>query len=697
MASSFVFYKFKSQREPSRIAFDGTSITVFDLKKEIIAENKMGKGADFDFAIYHADTEEEYTKDHELIPRSTSVIARRLPPARPGRGNALKYMTGTDESGQGLPSGRGAAPEPRGGVGSGFSKDMYTKRFDGREDPQPSGSNQSVQIPAAAPNDEASAMAAMFAATNTQWQQTQEQMANATPIYRNPNAANRPPPRDNNNAAARPSFRDSGMAHKPPPAGYICYRCGQKGHWIQECPTNSDPAYDNRPRIKRTTGIPKSFLMEVNRPAPKAGDEEEEDEDAVNGVKAGVMITADGGFVVARPDSASWLAHRQITANMSASDIQNLAPTDPDLTCPICSKLLRDAVLTPCCSTAFCDECVSNALLDNDMLCPECETRIKSLEKLKVDEDRRERAKKYVDETVAASKEAAEEERKKIEAEEERRRAAEAKKKAEDEAAAAAADAEAKDGEKADKKPEIKEEDLKPNEEELFPARPEEILNPRKPRPGEIPPPTESPAPDEKPATSTFPQPGATTSAASPQRATSATPTPTASTGAAAAAIPAGMNAAQQAQQLRQQQIRAAQQQQMLAMQAGAGMPNPQMVQQQMFQLTTMLQSPALPPPMRAQLQAQLQQCQMVMMQIQQRMAMQMGMGMPMGMGGGGGGGGAPFYGNAAPTGPRAASGMGPQMVPNGPAKVSSPPAGQKRARTDDGEGSPAAKKATLA
>lgn len=35
----------------------------------------------------------------------------------------------------------------------------------------------SVQIPAAAPTDEASAMAAMFAATNSQWQQTQEQMA----------------------------------------------------------------------------------------------------------------------------------------------------------------------------------------------------------------------------------------------------------------------------------------------------------------------------------------------------------------------------------------------------------------------------------------------------------------------------------------------------------------------------------------
>lgn len=56
--SSFVFYKFKSQKEPSRIPFDGTGISVWDLKKEIIMENKMGKGADFDFAIYNADTEE---------------------------------------------------------------------------------------------------------------------------------------------------------------------------------------------------------------------------------------------------------------------------------------------------------------------------------------------------------------------------------------------------------------------------------------------------------------------------------------------------------------------------------------------------------------------------------------------------------------------------------------------------------------
>jgi protein MPE1 len=66
------------------------------------------------------------------------------------------------------------------------------------------------------------------------------------------------------------------------------------GHWIQECPTNSDRAYDDRPRIKRTTGIPKSFLTTVEGPGGTATD-------AQPGA-SGVMVTAEGGFVVARPD-----------------------------------------------------------------------------------------------------------------------------------------------------------------------------------------------------------------------------------------------------------------------------------------------------------------------------------------------------------------------------------------------------------
>ena len=56
------------------------------------------------------------------------------------------------------------------------------------------------------------------------------------------------------------------------------------GHWIQDCPTNKDKEWDNKPRLKRTTGIPRSFLKTVEQ----AGD--------------GVMITPEGRLVVAQPD-----------------------------------------------------------------------------------------------------------------------------------------------------------------------------------------------------------------------------------------------------------------------------------------------------------------------------------------------------------------------------------------------------------
>jgi len=56
--SSSVFFKFKSQKEPSRVTFDGTGISVFELKREIIQINKLGDGTDFDLHIYNQETNE---------------------------------------------------------------------------------------------------------------------------------------------------------------------------------------------------------------------------------------------------------------------------------------------------------------------------------------------------------------------------------------------------------------------------------------------------------------------------------------------------------------------------------------------------------------------------------------------------------------------------------------------------------------
>jgi protein MPE1 len=62
-----------------------------------------------------------------------------------------------------------------------------------------------------------------------------------------------------------------------------------QGHWIQDCPTNNDREFDNRPRIKRTTGIPRSMLKAVE--TPNNGE-----------LTQGVMVTPEGGYVVAQPD-----------------------------------------------------------------------------------------------------------------------------------------------------------------------------------------------------------------------------------------------------------------------------------------------------------------------------------------------------------------------------------------------------------
>lgn len=73
------------------------------------------------------------------------------------------------------------------------------------------------------------------------------------------------------------------------------------GHWIQDCPTNNDREFDNRPRIKRTTGIPRSMLKAVDNPTGDIGQ--------------GVMVTPEGGYVVAQPDLcvlAAQIRHRLI-------------------------------------------------------------------------------------------------------------------------------------------------------------------------------------------------------------------------------------------------------------------------------------------------------------------------------------------------------------------------------------------------
>ncbi|KAI0350721.1 DWNN-domain-containing protein [Trametes cingulata] len=385
MASS-VFYRFRSQKDESRVTFDGTGISVFDLKKEIILANNLSKANDFDLVVLD-NSGDEYKDDSQIIPRSSSIIVKRVP-ARPGRGSALRYLATSGATS----ASADASKQSSGGNNWGRPGGHMSKRFDNKEmkeEPKPA-----EKPPAPAPiinnvvtaEDEAAAMAAMFQAQTANWEETQEKMSHAVRIYNNnPRGAPR---------GGKP-YQPSHHHDRPLPPSYVCYRCGQKGHWIQDCPTNNDRDYDHRPRIKRTTGIPRSFLKAVDNPT-------------TGQLGQGVMVTPEGGYVVAQPDSASWQKQVSRHKGLTEADIRERPPSDPSLACPIDGKLYRDAVKTPCCGTLYCEECVQTHLLERDFLCPNCARKIPSLDKLIVDKPMRARVHDFIDQEVERSRQEAE-------------------------------------------------------------------------------------------------------------------------------------------------------------------------------------------------------------------------------------------------------------------------------------------------
>ncbi|KAJ2396978.1 Retinoblastoma-binding protein, partial [Coemansia sp. RSA 2559] len=153
----------------------------------------------------------------------------------------------------------------------------------------------------------------------------------------------------------------------PPPPNYVCHRCGTQGHWIDKCPTLSQTTDGTgrppAPRIKRTTGIPRSFLQKVDNL-----------DDVGN-----ALVTSDGTLVVATANKAAWDHAQRLTGGAIASADAIDASQVPDgLKCYICRSLARDAVTTPCCKTVFCSACIETALLqtgDMRFTCPDCSTK----------------------------------------------------------------------------------------------------------------------------------------------------------------------------------------------------------------------------------------------------------------------------------------------------------------------------------
>lgn len=306
----------------------------------------------------------EYDDDTSVIARSTTVLARRLPAMRPGAGRAARYISGK------MPA----------------QAKNHSRREQATKAATAKSQSDALAKMASAQTEEEKMMA-MFAAQGEQWKSAQEEMATQTPVYR-PGQQKKP----------------ANVPDHEPPNGYVCHRCGEKGHWIQMCPTNDNPEYNDRPRIKRTTGIPKSFLKTVDKATVLAqgGDED-------GSKPSGVMVTADGEFVVAQPDKKTWDQYKakakgsEEAKKAAEQDVQELR--ERNLECELDNKMFIDPMKTPCCGKTYCNDCITNALIEGDLVCPSCQTEGVLIDDLHLDEEAVKRIDDYMKEKEAGKKE----------------------------------------------------------------------------------------------------------------------------------------------------------------------------------------------------------------------------------------------------------------------------------------------------
>lgn len=114
------------------------------------------------------------------------------------------------------------------------------------------------------------------------------------------------------------------------------------------------------------------------------------------------MVNPDGEWVIAEPDKASW-EQFQAKAKLNATSRQKTAEEDKEvrergLECSLDNKMFIDPMKTPCCEKTYCNDCISNALIESDFVCPGCKSEGVLLDDLKPDSDAVDKIKAYLDE-----------------------------------------------------------------------------------------------------------------------------------------------------------------------------------------------------------------------------------------------------------------------------------------------------------
>lgn len=114
------------------------------------------------------------------------------------------------------------------------------------------------------------------------------------------------------------------------------------------------------------------------------------------------MVNAEGEYVVAEPDKASWEQYQAKTkmsaVAQAAAETGSKELQERGLECPIDKKLFIDPTKTPCCKKTYCNDCIINALIERDFKCPGCEKEGILLDDVVPDEETAAKVKAYLEE-----------------------------------------------------------------------------------------------------------------------------------------------------------------------------------------------------------------------------------------------------------------------------------------------------------
>ncbi|CAG2054997.1 unnamed protein product, partial [Timema podura] len=155
---------------------------------------------------------------------------------------------------------------------------------------------------------------------------------------------------------------------QPPPPQFDTQLRGNKSSWL---PAQITSFVGPRPRvgvssqdpieIKKSTGIPRSFMVPVDGPSAP-----------------GAMMTPTGQFAVPAIDHQAYKEGKKERPpfQQEPEPVMEKPEIPEDLLCTVCKDLLTDAVMIPCCGNSFCDECIRTVLLESeDHECPDCKEK----------------------------------------------------------------------------------------------------------------------------------------------------------------------------------------------------------------------------------------------------------------------------------------------------------------------------------